>query len=62
LGGGGGGGGGGRGALGNSGGAGNPGSNANPTTHNAISVTPGASYPVSVASPGGQVIVSWNPQ
>lgn len=42
--------------------AGNPGSTANPTTSNCISVTPGASYPISVASPGGQILISWNPQ
>jgi hypothetical protein len=25
-------------------------------------VTPGGSYPISVGSPGGQLVVSWNPQ
>ena len=56
-----GGGGGGRGATGNAGSSGNPGSAANPTSYNCQSVSPGASYPVTVAS-GGQVNISWNPQ
>jgi hypothetical protein len=25
-------------------------------------VTPGSSYPITVGSPGGQLVVSWNPQ
>jgi hypothetical protein len=25
-------------------------------------VTPGGSYPISAGSPGGQLVVSWNPQ
>jgi hypothetical protein len=29
---------------------------------NCVSVTPGSPYPISVASPGGQVTISWNPQ
>lgn len=57
-----GGGGGGRGAVGNPGNPGNAGSAANPSTTNCRAVTPGASYPISVGSPGGQVVVSWNPQ
>lgn len=61
----GGGGGGGRGNAGNaggSGGTGGAGSAANPTTFNCVPVTPGSPYPVTVASPGGQVVISWNPQ
>lgn len=57
-----GGGGGGRGNLGNPGTSGNAGSAANPSTTNCRAVTPGASYPISVGSPGGQVVISWNPQ
>jgi hypothetical protein len=25
-------------------------------------VTPGSPYPIVVGSPGGQVVISWNPQ
>jgi hypothetical protein len=56
-----GGGGGGRGDVGNPGNSGNPGAAANTTNYSCVSVTGGASYPVTVAS-GGQVVVSWNPQ
>ena len=61
---GGGGGGGGRGALGNAGGNSSApsGSAATPSTFNCVPVTPGGSYPITVASPGGQVVISWNPQ
>ena len=61
---GGGGGGAGRGGAGNpggSGGSGGAGANANPTVYNCISVTPGGSYPISVAT-GGQVYIQWNAQ
>ena len=60
-----GGGGGGRGAVGNPGGpggAGGTGGTANPTTFNCVPVTPGGTAPITVASPGGQVVISWNPQ
>lgn len=59
-----GGGGGGRGNAGNAGGT-SPtpsGSAATPSTFNCVSVTPGAPYPITVASPGGQIVISWNPQ
>lgn len=56
------GGGGGRGNAGNAGNPGNAGAAANPSTFNCESVTPGASYPITVGSPGGQVVISWNPQ
>lgn len=62
---GGGGGGGGRGTAGNAGsagGAGNPGAASTPSTFNCVPVTPGGSAPITVASPGGQVVISWNPQ
>lgn len=62
--GGGGGGGGGRGNAGNSSGP-TPtpsGAAATPVTHNCVTVTPGATVPIVVASPGGQVVISWNPQ
>jgi hypothetical protein len=61
---GGGGGGGGRGGAGNAGGTSSApsGSAATPTTFNCVSVTPGGSVPVTVASPGGQIVISWNPQ
>lgn len=62
---GGGGGGGGRGNAGNAGGAGgagNPGAAGTPQTFNCEPVTPGGSAPITVASPGGQVVISWNPQ
>jgi len=58
------GGGGGRGLAGNAGGA-SPtpsGSAATPATFNCVAVTPGGSVPVTVASPGGQIVISWNPQ
>jgi len=57
-------GGGGRGGAGNAGGtggAGGAGACANPTTHNCVPVTPGCSYPITVAC-GGSVTISWNPQ
>lgn len=63
--GGGGGGGGGRGNAGNPGGsgnAGNPGASGSPSTSNCIPVIPGSPYPITVGSPGGQVVVNWNPQ
>lgn len=50
------------GAAGNPGNAGNPGSAANPTTFNCVPVTPGSPYPIVVGSPGGQIVISWNPQ
>jgi len=61
---GGGGGGGGRGNAGNAGGT-SPtpsGSAATPVTYNCVPVTPGSPTPITVASPGGQVVISWNPQ
>jgi len=60
----GGGGGGGRGGAGGAGGTstGGTGSAATPQTFNCVSVTPGSPYPITVASPGGQVVISWNPQ
>jgi hypothetical protein len=60
----GGGGGGGRGLAGNAGGP-TPtptGAAATPVTFNCVSVTPGTPTPITVASPGGQVNISWNPQ
>lgn len=62
---GGGGGGGGRGNLFNpagTGGTGGTGLAATPSTTNCVPVVPGSPYPISVGSPGGQVIISWNPQ
>lgn len=61
---GGGGGGGGRGLAGNAGGnsTGGAGSAGTPQTFNCVSVTPGSSYPITVAAPGGQIVISWNPQ
>jgi hypothetical protein len=59
-----GGGGGGRGNAGNAGG-GSPtptGVAANPVTFNCVPVTPGATTPIVVGSPGGTVTISWNPQ
>lgn len=59
-----GGGGGGRGNAGNAGG-GSPtptGSVANPATFNCVTVTPGSTTPIVVGSPGGQIVISWNPQ
>lgn len=60
----GGGGGGARGVAGNAGGSSSTpsGSAATPSTFNCVSVTPGGSYPITVASPGGQIVISWNPQ
>jgi hypothetical protein len=43
-------------------GSGNPGLPSSIITLNCQPVTPGASYPISVGSPGGQVTISWNPQ
>jgi len=63
--GGGGGGGGGRGNAGNAGGAGGSGGSgvaATPSTVNCVPVTPGGTAPITVASPGGQIVISWNPQ
>ena len=62
--GGGGGGGGGRGNAGNAGGNSSApsGSAATPQTFNCVPVTPGGSAPITVAAPGGQVVISWNPQ
>lgn len=62
--GGGGGGGGGRGNAGNAGGTSSApsGSAATPQTFNCVPVTPGGSAPITVAAPGGQVVISWNPQ
>lgn len=60
----GGGGGGGRGNVGNAGGAGGAGGTGaagTPTTFNCVPVTPGCSYPITVAC-GGSVTISWNPQ
>jgi hypothetical protein len=59
------GGGGGRGNAGNAGGAGGAGGSgvaATPSTVNCVPVTPGCTAPITVASPGGQVVISWNPQ
>jgi hypothetical protein len=61
---GGGGGGGGRGNAGNSSGP-TPtptGAAATPATFNCVPVTPGGTAPITVASPGGQIVISWNPQ
>jgi hypothetical protein len=41
---------------------GNPGTSPNPSTFNSQPVTPGASYPITAGSPGGSVVISWNPQ
>jgi hypothetical protein len=60
--------GGGRGGAGNAGqagtagGAGNPGSAATPSTVNCVPVTPGTNAPIVVGAPGGQIVISWNPQ
>jgi hypothetical protein len=62
--GGGGGGGAGRGNAGNAGG-GSPtptGTAATPATFNCVPVTPGTPTPITVGSPGGQIVISWNPQ
>ena len=61
------GGGGGGGGRGNAGTAGGPsptisGSAANPVTYNCVPVTPGTPTPITVGTPGGQVVISWNPQ
>jgi hypothetical protein len=61
------GGGGGGGGRGNAGNAGGPsptisGSAANPVTYNCVPVTPGTPTPITVGTPGGQVVISWNPQ
>jgi hypothetical protein len=61
----GGGGGGGRGGAGNAGGAGGAGGTGGagtPATFNCVPVTPGGTEPITVASPGGQIVISWNPQ
>jgi hypothetical protein len=58
------GGGGGRGNAGNAGGP-SPtisGSSANPATFNCVPVTPGGTAPITVGTPGGQIVISWNPQ
>jgi len=63
--GGGGGGGGGRGNAGNAGGAGGAGGTgaaATPQTFNCVTVTPGGTVPITVGSPGGEIVISWNPQ
>jgi hypothetical protein len=48
--------------AGNAGGAGGTGVAATPQTFNCVTVTPGSTTPIVVASPGGQVVISWNPQ
>jgi hypothetical protein len=48
--------------VGNAGNGGNPGNNATPSTSNCVAVTPGTNYPITVGGPGGQFVVSWNPQ
>jgi hypothetical protein len=63
--GGGGGGGGGRGNAGNAGGAGGAGGTGGagtPATFNCVPVSPGTTTPITVGSPGGQIVISWNPQ
>ena len=50
------------GLLGNSGNPGSAGSNATPSSQNCVPVTPGSCYPIVVGSPGGQVVINWNPQ
>lgn len=63
-----GGGGGGRGNVGNPGQAGTGGTAGtcgvagNPTTFNCVPVSPGSSAPIVVGAPGGQVVITWNPQ
>ena len=62
--GGGGGGGGGRGNAGNAGGS-SPtptGAAGTPSTFNCVPVTPGGTEPITVSTPGGQIVISWNPQ
>jgi hypothetical protein len=61
----GGGGGGGRGNAGNAGGCGGAGGcgvAGTPATFNCVPVTPGCTAPITVGSPGGQIVISWNPQ
>lgn len=61
----GGGGGGGRGAAGGcggAGGAGNAGNPGTPATYNCVPVIPGGAYPITVGAPGGEIVISWNPQ
>jgi hypothetical protein len=61
----GGGGGGGRGNAGNAGGCGGGGGcgvAGTPATFNCVPVTPGCTAPITVGSPGGQIVISWNPQ
>ena len=53
---------GGVGGAGGTGGSGGAGAAANPSTVNCVAVTPGSPYPITVASPGGQIVISWNPQ
>jgi hypothetical protein len=58
------GGGGGRGNAGNAGGN-SPtvsGQVATPATFNCVTVTPGCTAPITVGTPGGQIVISWNPQ
>jgi hypothetical protein len=60
-----GGGGGGRGNAGNAGGCGGGGGcgvAGTPATFNCVPVTPGCTAPITVGSPGGQIVISWNPQ
>jgi hypothetical protein len=33
-----------------------------PATFNCVPVTPGGTEPITVGSPGGQIVISWNPQ
>jgi hypothetical protein len=59
-----GGGGGGRGNAGNAGGT-SPtptGTAGTPATFNCVPVTPGGTAPITVGTPGGQIVISWNPQ
>jgi hypothetical protein len=35
---------------------------ATPATFNCVPVTPGGTAPITVGSPGGQIVISWNPQ
>jgi hypothetical protein len=61
---------GGRGGGGGRGNAGNAGGNsptvsgqaATPSTFNCVPVTPGGTTPITVGTPGGQIVISWNPQ
>jgi hypothetical protein len=57
--------GGGRGNAGNAGGCGGAGGTGvagTPATFNCVPVTPGCTAPITVGSPGGQIVISWNPQ